>query len=131
GTATVVLPCRGGGAGYFHGHGESWPVLGDLVPGVPAVGLAGEHARGTEYVVQLSVADHQPGGDVVLHQDRHDGSVFAAHLPVQGAGVGAKPRSVQLNGATVHRVSPSLIRRGGARALPCRVWGRAVGGSTG
>src|SRR5699024_9194353 len=51
GTSPVFLPFRVEERGYFHDHGKSGPVLGDLVPGVPPVGLAGEHARGTEYVM--------------------------------------------------------------------------------
>src|SRR5699024_5867944 len=93
-------------------------------PPVPAGGAAGKQRGRTEHVVQFSVADHQPGGDVLFQQDRHDGSVLVVHPALERGEVGGEPGVGQAYRLVVHVVGSTSGGRqvdvqGLYRGVPC------------
>ena len=79
-------------------HRQQRPVGGDAVPLVPQVGVAGEQHRVAGDLVQLAVAEHQPGRYVAVEHDGRHGAVVAPHVAVERVRVGLEPGAAQRDG---------------------------------
>src|SRR5699024_11367293 len=87
----------------------------------------GKQRGRTEHVVQLLVADNQPGVDVLYQHDRHDGTVLVEHPALERGEIGGEPGIGQTYRLIVHQVVGSTS--GGESGCPGSASGRAVQGT--
>ncbi len=92
-------------------HGQQRPVLGYVRPLVPQADIAREQLPVAGDLMELAVADDQPGGEPAREFHRDDGPVIAAHGPVDGLGVGLEFGPVERHGPGVSRTAGRRRRR--------------------
>jgi len=104
----------GGEVDRGHGpadHRQQRPVRRNVRPLIPQGHIARKQIRVAGHLVQLAVADHQPGRDPTGQFHRHHRTVVAAHLVVEVMRVGMEPRTAQRHhhGILVHRAGSGVI----------------------